>query len=419
MYGILWRIAIRNTWRQKRRTVLSSTTIAFGIMLFIALDSLYAGLDRAAIDNMINLSASALKVSTRTYAQERESFPLKYGLEDVAGLQTELEKLPGVVGVTSRTRFLGELSNGMDSLPISGIVIDPTRDQQVFKLHEHLKGNYVDGSVPNQLILGATLAKELGLELGSSITLAALTRHESNNADEFVVAGLIDVTDPSLNRGTVFISYDTAQHFLELEGLVTELNVALERRINFSDYRDDMLALQQQLQQSHPTLQVDTFVELGASFLALSAQKQANGMVLLAVLLLIAAVGIFNTVMMSVYERVREIGVLRAHGMTPRDIMTLFMMEGTLVGVTGGVLGLLAGGVVVFWLTTQGLPLDQWGGDSLNTSNMPIWGTFYGEWRPSHMLFAFLFSMSVACIAGLIPARMAGKMTVTSALRFT
>lgn len=418
MFGILWRIAIRNTWRQKRRTVLSSITIAFGIMLFIALDSLYAGLDRAAIDNMITLSASALKVSTREYGQERESFPLRYGLPDPAALQTTLQQLPGVTGVTPRTRFLGELSNGLDSLPVTGIVIDPQQDQQVFKLHEHLKGNYLDGSVPNQLIMGSTLAKELGVELGSSITLAALTRHESNNADAFVVAGLLDVTDPGLNRGTVLISYASAESFLSLEGLITELNVALERRINFSDYRDDMRTLQAQLQQQHPELQIDTFMELGANFLALSQQKQANGMVMLAVLLLIAAVGIFNTVMMSVYERVREIGVLRAHGMTPREVTLLFMMEGTLVGVTGGIIGVLTGGLLVYWLTTQGLALDQWGGNAMNSDNLPIWGTFYGEWRPSHMVFAFLFSMGIASIAGIIPARMAGKMTVTSALRF-
>lgn len=415
---LLLQLALRNVLRHARRTVLSAITIAFGVMMFIALDSLYTGMDRGAIDNMIKLTTSALQLSTKAYLADRESLPLTNGIPDVKALTESLKQDSRVMGVAPRTRFLGELSNGVRSTPIMGVVIDPAADKTVFGLAEYLTGSYLEGEEVHGMVLGHRLATELQVKLGDELTLAAQTVHGAHNADTFQIVGLLNTTDPGINNGLVLISASRAQQFLELEGLVTEVNVGLQRRVNFQDLVQDMAELKATTLQRFPDLDAETFAEQGAAFLNTSAQKRKFGLVFLGVLLLIGAVGIFNTVLMSVYERTKEIGVLRAHGMEPGQIQIMFVLEGLLIGLTGSLLGLAGGSYLTWYLVHTGLPIDLFMKDP-NGMGMPIWGTLYGEWRVGSMIFGVCFGIAVASVAGWFPARQAARMTVTQALRYT
>jgi putative ABC transport system permease protein len=97
--GTIWRIALRNILRHKRRTVTSAITIAVGIWFYTFMDSVMAGLDRGGIDNMIELTASAVKVYTRAYEQDREAFPLDHGIDELPGLRALAAEDPRIVGV--------------------------------------------------------------------------------------------------------------------------------------------------------------------------------------------------------------------------------------------------------------------------------------------------------------------------------
>lgn len=418
MNGMILRIALRNVLRQKRRTLLSAITIAMGIFLYLSLDSIYSGMDRAAIDSMIELTTSAVKIETTQYVAEKETLPLKYGLTNVDVLDKELRQDPRVEGTAPRTRFMAEISNGVDGVPVVGIVLDPERDAKVFGFPKHLMGEFLTHPEQNEVVIGQQLATELNVKKGDGLMISALTRFDARNADEFVISGILNVTDPSLNKSTVIISYATANRFLELGDTITELNVGLKRRVNFADLQADMLQIQSSIKSTHPELSAETFLDIGANFLAMSKQKKSFGMVFMSVILLIAAVGIFNAVMMSTYERIREIGVLRAHGLPPSAITWMFVFEGACTGFVGSLMGLMLGAGAVYYLVTSGLPLDKISGNSLDTSAFPVWGTLYGEWSPKQMLFSFCFGTLIAIFAAIIPARAAGKMTVTRALRF-
>lgn len=415
--GLLITIALRNMLRHKRRTVSSAITIAVGITFFLLMDSVLAGLDRGGIDNMINLSASAVKVEQLAYRQEREAFPLQYGITDFAALKQVLEKNSQVVGVTPRTRFLGQLAHGIDAIPVAGTVIEPATDSLVFKLTRFLTGSYLSGA-QNGVVLGAQLASEMGLELGGYVTLSALTRYGSHNADEFKIVGLLTTTDPALNGSSVIMAYGTANEFLDLDGLITEADIALKRRVNLQDMVADAVQVKEMLQKSFPDYAPETFMESGASFLEIAKSKRAAGYVFLVLLLLIAGVGIFNTVLMSVYERIREVGVLRAHGLPPSQVTAMFVLEVFFTGVLGSTLGMLIGGLATWVVVVFGYPLDKILTSDAMVSGMPFWGTIYGEWNIPAMVLLFIFCTVVATVAGYIPARRAGKMAITEALRF-
>jgi putative ABC transport system permease protein len=415
---MLLKIAWRNLFRHRRRTLFSAITIGVGLMFFIVQNSMMRGVDRGSIDNMIELSTAAVKIHSRTYEQEQRSYPLQYPVPDREGLKAFLLRQPRVKALADRTVFLGRLSNYTEEIPVVGTVVAPATDTTVFSLVRYLEGGYFSGHNGQEIILGYELARELGVKVGDDITLAALTRYDSRNADEFRIVGLLRTTDPNLNKSSVLITYEAANRFLDLENLVTEVNVRLERRVNFDDLVRDMQELQAAIQQNYPDLTASTFRELGAAILEAVRQKSRFGVVFMLVILLIAAVGIFNTVLMSMYERVREVGVLRAHGLTPGEITRLFVWEGLLTGLLGSLLGVILGVGLNLPLTVYGYSIEKIMGSGLDTSNIPYWGTMYGEWNPPAILFVFFFGILVALAASIIPARMAGRLTVTDALKF-
>jgi putative ABC transport system permease protein len=410
-------IAVRNILRHKRRTATSAITIAVGIIFFLVMDAVMSGLDRGGIDNMIKLSASAVKVHTSAYENEKEAFPLKHGIKNLVNLRTLLTNDPRVIGVTPRAQFLGQLSNGEQTVPVAGTVVEPSTDTTVFMLHRFLQGGWFTGD-SREIILGKALAKDMGVDVGGSITLYALTKYDSRNADEFRVAGVLNTTDPALNQSTVIISYASANELLDLEGLVTEADIGLKRRQNLRDMVADADEVKKRIKASFPELAPVTFMELGASFLEIAKSKRAFGVVFLLILLLIAGVGIFNTVLMSVYERIREVGVLRAHGMPPSRVTLMFVLEGFFTGILGSALGVLLGACAVWAIVTYGYPIDKIAGSGSVAAGMPFWGTIYGEWNVPAIIAMFVFGTLVSTLAGVIPARKAGRLQVTDALRF-
>jgi putative ABC transport system permease protein len=415
----LIKIAFRNLMRHKRRTLLTGIVITVGLALYIFMDSVMSGLDRGSIDNMINLTTSAVKIHTKAYDEDRESFPLKYGLEDIQKIQKVLHADDRISGIAPRTLFLGELSNYDKSMPVLGTVIDPENDKTVFTLTEYLVGEYFSPENEREIILGKDLAKDLKVKPGDYITLYALTKFESHNADDFKIVGLFNTTDPNLNKTGVYITYSGANEFLELETTVTELNVQLKHRINFDDLFKDMQNIQESIRNKFPALKTYTFEELGAGVLELVRQKKLWGAFMTLIFLLIAAVGIVNSVLMSVYERIREVGVLRALGLEGRDIMKMFMCEGIIIGFIGSLVGVLLGASIVLVLTTYGYPLDKIYGDMyVDTTGFPMWGTIYGEWNIPVIIACFFFGMITSFVASIPPARKAATMQINQALRF-
>ncbi len=130
--GTLFKIAWRNVWRHGKRTALTIITMAVGLGLYVGMDSMLKGMDRGGLDNIINLTDSSVRITTTKYEEERGSFPLDYGLEDIASLETFIKKDPRVLAVSTRTRFVGSMSNGTDAIPVMAVALDPVADGKVF-----------------------------------------------------------------------------------------------------------------------------------------------------------------------------------------------------------------------------------------------------------------------------------------------
>ena len=417
--GTLLKIAARNVLRNKRRTVITGIVMMVGIGLYILADSMLMGMDRMTIDNMVKYTESFLKIRTPEYVANLQGNPLDYGIPAPEGvIRRALAADPTIRAAAPRTRFVARLSNYEDEIPVLATAVDPGRDGAVLALAENVtQGIWLDKAEPKSVVVGADLAEELGLGLGDYVLISASTTYENVNADEYRIAGLINSPNPELNKGSLFMTYADADEFLGLNGLVTEIVAAasrypsLDALLNASDESARILA------KALPNLQIDPIRNLAQDYLAMRAMKGKFSSMIILVMLLIAGVGIVNTILMSVYSRIREIGVLRAYGLTRKEIRRLFTLEGLIVGAVGSLAGVLLGVALVWLIATQGISFDQMIGN-VDMGSIPIAGRMYGEWNLTTILSGFLFGLIVAFLSARIPAKRASKMQVTDALRF-
>ncbi|MDG5813958.1 FtsX-like permease family protein [Chitinispirillales bacterium ANBcel5] len=415
---VLVKIAWRNILRHRSRTMRSAVTVAVTLTVYIFLDSLFAGMDRIGTDNTINLTTAGVKVHSLRYQEKKHAFPLDYEVGELDSFVELLGNDEVVKGITPRTQFFAKLSNYSEALPVIGTVIEPITDSTVFSFHNYVEGENFSQESEREIMLGSALAKDLGVEVGEYITLYAMTKYESRNADEFRVVGVINTSDPTVNSTSVTITFKAANDFLDLEGLATEMNIGLHHRANLDRLIEDADHVRKRIANNMDEVVPLTFDQIGAAFFELSKQKRAYSSIFMGVILLIAAVGIFNTVLMSVYERTREIGVLRAHGMCPSEVTLLFCLEGFFTGVVGCLMGVVCGVIANVFLTVYGFPFELFFGGTIGVAaNMPFWGTIYGEWNLFSFLFSAIFAIVIATIAGIYPSVKGGRFSITEALR--
>jgi len=413
-------IAVRNLVRHRLRTIITALTICVGVASFLAIDSIMDGSNKDAFDNIVYLTGSALKIHTAEYLAEKNSLPLKYGIQDAESMMDSIREKPGVVGTAPRVRFLGQLSNYKDMLPVSAVVIDPRRDAEVFRISEYVEsGHYFSDGGSGEILIGKDLAEDLGLAPGSSVVLSANDVNEVMNALDFTVAGVINAPVSGLNTNGVFLSRQDGEGLLGLNGLVTEIDVQMEWRPGapFEELAKTSGALAADLSKSYPSLAFDPIAEQAKSFLALIASKSKFTSIIIVIVLAIALVGIVNTVLMSVYERIREVGVMRAMGFQGGEVRRMFFLEGTLIGLLGSVAGMLLGGALVWLLVVRGMDMNSFGFD-ISSFNMPISPVIHGVWKPQSFIQILIIGTVSAMIAALLPARKAAKFVVTRALRF-
>lgn len=416
---MLFKMALRNILRHKRRTLISVVTIAVGIMFYIAMDSLFNGVDRLLVESIVKFSDSSIVVYSSEYDENRRGYPLDRGIENFGYISNVAFGIDGVEGVVYRTQFLGEMVFGGKSRYIVGTVIEPSMDPQVFEVKNHIKGSYLSGG--EEVLVGSILASKLGVEVGDYVTISARTVGGTYNALDFKVVGVVDSPSTMLNESGVIISYASADKLLNLRGAKTSVHVKVRwgEGESIPLYLDRLKRISEMMREKLEGYRVYTIEDIYGDFLLLMDQKRITSYLITFLVLVIAGVGIANSVLMSVYERIKEIGVLMAMGMKPMTIRRLFLLEGSLIGVFGGVLGVVLGVMVNIFLVYVGYDIASLYKD-LNPSElgMPVWGVFYGEWNVWAFVVGFLFALLAAVVSSYVPSRYASKLKVTECLKF-
>ncbi|MGE5587385.1 MAG: ABC transporter permease [Clostridia bacterium] len=396
--GYLLKLAARNLWRQKRRTALTFLAIAVGLAALIEVDCIMAGVDRDAIDNLINLETGDVRIHAQGYSAERESLPIDRTLDPDAVL-TALKDVEKIRAATPRLVFGARLNTGWEEIPVTGVGIDPERDSQVFTLAEYVEGKWLTRGAAEALV-GYDLARVLELAPGDIFTLVTRTRGEAFQAIDLTIVGLIRSPHPQVNSGQVYLPLDVADQALAVGGGATEVVLKVEDRAQVEDVSR---LVRTSLEAAGISGEVLTWKEAARDFLAISQSKQGFTGLLIFMILIIAVVGVVNTILLGAMERVREIGMMKAMGMTAREIVLLFMLEATGIGVLGSITGCLVGIAGNAYLVNHGIDILQaYQGFDIG---YPIAGVLRGAWNWPMIVETFFLGIVVSWVASYVPAR--------------
>ncbi|MFW6215364.1 MAG: ABC transporter permease [Alkalispirochaetaceae bacterium] len=418
----LLRLAMRNLLRHRRRTVITAAAVGVGLGIYIFLDAFLLGAELESRRNLVWYETSSARVYDEEYWEERQTHPLDRVIEEPGEVLSLLDRME--IPAAARTRFAGELVVFRDPYPedgsarITAYAIDPRRDDQVFRLREGLtEGRYLEPGEEGVLI-GAWLAEDLGAEVGYPLTLITRTRHGYYQTMDLQIVGIINTPNPVINRTGLFVPLETADLYLQMEGAVTEVNMQFRGAIvrGGGDYMERRAReVERRLASVAPETELLSWRELAADYLALAETKQSGSGVILFLVFVIAAVGVSNTMLMSVYERTRELGMMRALGMRDREIRIAFLLEAGGIGVAGALLGSTLGALLTAFIVHVGIDYG-WILREMDVGYR-LAGVIRGAWNPRAFLTASLLGVLLVMTISLVPIRRALRMEVTEALR--
>jgi putative ABC transport system permease protein len=335
MMNALLSLAIRNVFRNKARSGLTMGAIAFGVLMTMLLGSLVVGLGNIMIDDVILGRTGALQVHQKGYDDVKDSQPLDFDLPAKGELLDRIAQTEGVLAVAPRLVFSGLISNGSQSTPMLAMGVDPDAEYRVLTWARNwLTGKPVTAQANHGALLGKDLADALEMKLGDAGTVQAATKNGQQNALDFEAVGTTDNGNAFESKRQIFVPLAFAQDLLGMPGRITEIAVAVRDRDAVEDTAARLRA------RLGPGYEVQTWAQLRPNVQDVVLFQHIVLGVICVVFLVIAVIGVINTMLMSVLERTREIGTMMAVGVKRGAISALFLLESVALAVLGGGAGM-------------------------------------------------------------------------------
>ncbi len=344
----LLRMAWRNVWRNWRRTVIAGIAIALGLTLILVFDGFLGGMNEALYGNTVKLQGGHVQIHASGFREKANRLPLLPLLDPGAAVEAALAQ-PEVVAVSQRIETGGMVSSRAGTMPVAITGIEPEQEASVSLVAENVvQGRWLEANDEDVLLIGAALAERIEVTVGDRVTLIGRATHQQMRRRTMTIIGIYDLGIPDVEKSLVFVSLLEAQTLFDLRDQATEVAIYLEQV-------GQEPPVVETLQTALPGYEVDAWDTLDPStkqMMELEAQiMDMFGLVIL----LIAGVGILNLMLMAVFERTREIGLLAAMGLKRRETVVLFLLEGVLIGLLGALAGCVLGGAIGAYFGRVGL----------------------------------------------------------------
>ena len=400
------RLAWRNVWRHRRRTLIIVLAMGLGLAMMMMYDGLIAGFDQAIYGNAIKVLGGNIQVHAgeSTEAEQDSLTPLA---DDQAVVNAALAQ-PQVLAATRRINTGGLASSREGAFAVSIIGIEPEKESEVNLAAQNVvAGRYLASDDRDVIFIGKGLADAMGVQVGDRITMTGRATHEQMRRRTMTVGGIYDLGMPDVEKGTIYVSLSEAQDLYDLSGQTTEVAIVLKQL----GQEDAVIAA---LIPALPGYEIKSWRSNFPDLVAAIQTKSGVMDIFSVIILMIAGIGILNLLLMAVYERTREIGLIGALGLKPRQISLLFILEGTLIGLVGVAAGIAFGLFLNGMLMRTGLDFSAF---SSATAYMAlISDKIYPGWGVDKLLGRAAMVAIIAALASLLPAREAAQREPADAL---
>ncbi|MFA6541083.1 MAG: FtsX-like permease family protein [Bacteroidota bacterium] len=340
----------RNLWRNKRRTLLATSSIFFAVLLTVLFAALNYGQDDDTMRMSVSLSTGYLQIQEKGYWDERS---LEKSFEVRDGVLGMVRSFPRITLANPRIESVALVSYGTETRISPVIGIDPETENRMTGLKKRIvKGSYLNDSSQG-ILIAEGLADRLHLSVGDSIVLFSQGYQGATAAEQLAIAGILHFPVPKMNDAMVYLSLPKAQTFFNANRRVTSIALMVDdpRKVH---------AVQSSLSQKlDPDLVLINWEEMLPEVVQAIQANDAGSLLTFGVFYVVIAFGVFGTIMMMTIERTREFGLLISLGMKRGRLFLVTTLEAVLISMVGAIAGLAVSIPVVFYFHHH--PIHIWG----------------------------------------------------------
>jgi ABC-type lipoprotein release transport system permease subunit len=404
-FNKLWVIAYRDLGRNRRRSILSLIAVALGLGLLILMNGYIAGVMEESLQNDIRLRTGHVQIRDDSYEAEKVSLQWDELLDEPEALAARASALPEVTAAAPVLWASGILNTIDDSagLTIYGVDVtsalyEPIREAMV-------AGEFLQPDDRSGVVIGKRLADMMGIALGQDVNLTVVNADGQPDEANFTVRGLFSTGIPSYDESALFMPLARAQAFTVTDGHASAIVMMLNRQ-------SDSPRVAATLAGSGITTL--TWREINQVLLQLAELSMSFYTILDVIVMVVVAVVIANTLLMSVFERIREMGILAALGMKGRQIMLMFLLEAAILGIAGIIVGSILGLAGVAYLATVGIHIGE---IATTGGGLALGSTIHAHFVPATFASLAFWTLVIILLASLYPAWFAIRREPAEALR--
>ena len=398
------KMAYRDLGRNRRRSFFSALAVGGGLALLILLASVVEGEMGGALENAIRLQSGHIQIRAASYDENKTSLKWEDLVPDPEEISARIAAVDRVKAATPRLYATGFLSSGTQSAGAKITGIDPLSPASDPYREGVISGQYLNPEDRDAVLIGRPMAEKLNLKVGDNVGLSLNTADGNVQEQILTVKGIYTTNTYGFDSATVFLPLAKAQALTQTENHASTIFVLLNET-SMTDTVAPALSVSS-------SLQVKTWKELNTLFVEWEDMAQSYIGFLYLIILAISVSVIINTLIMSVYERTREIGILPAIGMRGGRILVLFLAESSLLAIGGVIMGLIIGVLATMYFNVNGFYVGNMG-----LSGLVITDTVYAKLTIDNLVNLTIMTFVATILAGLYPAIMASRMQPVEALR--
>ncbi len=404
-FGKFWVIAFRDLGRNRRRTSFTLVGVALGMMVLILMSGFITGIFEGILEDSIRLQTGHLQLRADTYQEEKVSLQWGDLLDNPGQLAGEIQSMEKVQAATPILWASGRLSTIQESAGVRLTGIDPGSS-----IHDHLQvgltsGEYLTAEGRGELLMGRRLAQAMDIGVGQKVHLSVGNADGQLEEGIFTVKGLFSTGFPGYDENTILLPISQLQAFTGAGDRSSAVVVMLHER---SDADEVSAAL------GREGVDVLTWKEMNSVVLTAVETGITFYYILYAIVILVVAVIIANTLLMAVFERTREIGILAALGMKKRQILSIFLLESVSLALVGILIGVSLGSALVIYFSNTGIDIGE---SSASLAGDMVLGTsIYTKLTMGNVVSLSFWMLAIIVLVSLYPAWYAARLEPVEAL---
>ncbi|NBX93303.1 MAG: ABC transporter permease [Proteobacteria bacterium] len=407
------KLSWKNIWRNRRRTLLTINAIGFGVMALVALYNYYDGFHDQVIQNVIRYQSGHLLVTAPDYHKRMAT---QLFMKDPSEVDTWLSSREEVKAFSHRVMVQGLVSTAQGSANIVFAGIEPEREKDVTRFSGNLiQGTYFNDDTEKPIVLGSELANLLQASLGSKVVALTQGVDGSIGNELFYVSGIFE-THSDFDKNMAFVHINDARQLLSLGSQAShQLAVVLKNEEGLESVQQSFVSKFG----SGPNLpfQILNWKEVQKPLMAMIELNQSANRLLMFIIIFVAALGIANSILMSILERTREFGVMLAIGTTKKEVVKMVVMETVLLSLVGVALGNVLGFLVTEFFHHYGFDLAWLSSQKLVVQGTIIQTISYPEIRWNNSLLVSLIVLVLSLVVSFIPIKHVSRLNPVNALR--